>query len=784
MSNLPAERLRVVLRGVVQGVGFRPHVHRIATALGLRGFVRNTPQGVVVEVEGARARLDEFLLRLDADKPPRASIQSLEPSWLQPARFGEFEILDSAQGGDTTAFVPPDIAVCPDCLRELLNPLDRRHLYPFTNCTNCGPRHSIIEALPYDRANTSMRAFPMCAACSAEYWNPADRRFHAQPNACPACGPRIAFHGGPAGEPTARDGEALEEAACTVEHGSILALQGIGGFLLVCDARSEDAVRRLRQRKHREEKPFAVMFPSVGAVAACCSLSQLEERALRGPEAPIVLLERRDAGGIAPSVAPSNPCLGAMLPYAPLHHLLMRRLGFPVVATSGNLSDEPICTTADEAFDRLSSIADAYLVHDRPIVRPVDDSVVRVAAGREMVLRRARGYAPLPLPAPRDLPPVIALGAHLKNTISLAAGREIFVSQHLGDLDTAASTLAFLGAVADFLRLFGRTPVAVACDMHPDYRSTLHARSMGLPVVPVQHHHAHMAACIAENEIDGEVLGVSWDGTGYGLDQTVWGGEFLAGTATRFRRAAHLRPFRLPGGERAVREPRRSAIGALFEVFGSAAFEMRDLPCFEGFSDNEVATLRRSLERGINAPVTTSAGRLFDAVASLAGARQVMAFEGQAAMMLEYAAAGARDRGVYPFTIREGTIPAIVSRWDAGNLAGGGGAGEGPLLVVDWAPLLEAVVADRRRGEAVDTIAARFHSTVAAAIVAVAVRCGLDRVALSGGCFQNRLLLEGAVGGLRQAGLSPFWHQRIPPNDGGISPGQAFVAASILAEES
>ena len=623
----------------------------------------------------------------------------------------------------------------------------------------------------------------MCPECGAEYGDPSDRRFHAQPNACPACGPRLAFHGAAGGEPSARARKRCG-GRDTVESGGILALHGIGGFLLVCDARSDGAVRRLRDRKHREEKPFAVMFPSLHAVRACCAVSALEERVLCGPEAPIVLLERLAAdAAIAPCVAPGNPSLGAMLPYAPLHHLLMGDLGHPVVATSGNLSDEPICTTPAEAFERLSGIADAFLVHDRPIVRPVDDSVVRVAAGRELVLRRARGYAPLPLQSPRPLPAVLALGAHLKNTVALASGREIFVSQHLGDLDTAASLAAFRRAADDFLRLFGATPAAVACDMHPDYLSTAHAGTMGLPVIAVQHHHAHMAACIAENELEGDVLGVTWDGTGHGLDATVWGGEFLSGGAAAFRRTAHLRAFCLPGGERAVKEPRRSAIGALFEAFGPQAFGMRELPCFEGFTDSDLGILRQSLERGVNAPATTSAGRLFDAVASLAGIRQIMAFEGQGAMMLEHAAAGSADRGVYPFGVRSRTVARAEAQWPAPRGDDAAGSAGVPVLVVDWVPMLEEVLADRARGTAPGIIAARFHNTLVRMIAAVALRCGLDRVVLSGGCFQNRLLLEGAVGGLRAAGLSPFWHQRIPPNDGGISPGQAFAAASILAQE-
>ena len=778
------QRLRLRVRGVVQGVGFRPHVYRLASGLGLRGWVRNTGDGVTIEAEGPPDALEALRLRLEPEAPPRAALQGLEAAWLEPAGLGPFTILESAAPVDGTgALVPPDIATCPDCLRELFHESDRRHGYPFTNCTNCGPRLTIIEGLPYDRPATTMRAFAMCADCAREYADPADRRFHAQPNACPVCGPRLSLAGGT--DATAAD--PLEAAARALEAGLIVAMRGVGGFHLLCDARSPAAVARLRGRKRREEKPFAVMFPGMEQVRAACGVSPLEERMLASPEAPIVLLMRRrdvEPGLLADGVAPGNPQVGAMLPYSPLHHLLLRRTGFPLVATSGNLSDEPICTGNGEALERLADIADLFLLHDRPIARPVDDSVVRVAAGRELVLRRARGFAPLPLPVRGPLPCVLAFGAHLKNTVALSRGRGIFTSQHIGDLDSPQSRAAHAAAARDLPRLLGAVPVAVACDMHPDYASTQLARESSLPRVEVQHHHAHVAACMAENELEGEVLGVSWDGTGFGLDATVWGGEFLLATAGSFRRVATLHPFRLPGGDAAVREPRRAAIGLLHAALGDDAFALHDAPCLDGFAPAQTDLLRQQLARGLNAPVTTSAGRLFDAVASLAGLRQVTAFEGQSAMALEFAAGGraAPPEQAYRIDLRETRAPTAHNVWDPRATPPDGDA-DTPLIELDWRPLLDALLADVRAGAGSDAISARFHAALAGAIVAVAHKCAVPRVVLSGGCFQNRLLLETAVERLAADGFTPFRHQRIPPNDGGIAPGQAFVAAGIIAKE-
>ncbi|MEE9200321.1 MAG: carbamoyltransferase HypF, partial [Candidatus Brocadiales bacterium] len=513
--------------GVVQGVGFRPYVFRLAGSLGLAGYVTNLPWGVLIEAEGQEERLNEFILRLPKEKPPLARISSLEFSLLDPAGLETFRIEKSLEGGEIAPVVPPDIATCDECRIETLEPNERRHLYPFTNCTNCGPRLSIINALPYDRPNTTMDVFAMCEDCRREYESPADRRFHAQPIACPACGPHVELWTGD-GKTLAERDSAMERAAELIKQGKILAVKGIGGFLLVVDATNEEAVVELRRRKKREEKPLALLLPSLEMTKKYCKVSLMEERLLTSPESPIVLLEKRDNTNIAGAVAPQNPYLGIMLPYSPLHMILSSGVQRPLVATSGNLTDEPICTENKEALQRLHGVADFLLVHTRPIARHVDDSIVRVALGKETIMRRARGYAPLPLRfSGKKIPRVMGVGAHLKNTVSLSLDDSIFVSQHIGDLETLEARDAFLQTISDFTRLFDYKAEAVACDMHPDYFSTVWARENGLSTVPVQHHHAHVASCMMENELDGRVLGVAWDGTGYGTDGTVWGGDFL-----------------------------------------------------------------------------------------------------------------------------------------------------------------------------------------------------------------------------------------------------------------
>jgi hydrogenase maturation protein HypF len=781
------ERLKIIIRGAVQGVGFRPFVYRLATELKLNGYVSNTAQGVFIEVEGHRNFLEQFQRRIQTEKPPLAIVQSVKSSFLDAIGCDTFEICESQERGDKTAFILPDIATCADCLSEILDPNNRRFRYPFTNCTNCGPRFSIVEALPYDRCNTSMKKFVMCDECEGEYHDPLDRRFHAQPNACPKCGPHLEFWS-KGGGAIAMGDDALRAAANAVRAGQIIAFKGLGGFQLIVDARNEGAVVRLRARKHREEKPFALMYPSLATIRADCDVSELEERLLLSPESPIVLVGRvrrarrpdglprlRDPCQLAESIAPGNPNLGIMLPYSPLHHLLMQELNFPIVATSGNLSDDPICTDEHEALHRLQGIADVFLVHNRPIVRHVDDSVVRVMCDREMMLRRARGYAPLPIAIrskikDRKSKNVLAVGAHLKNTVALKIDDNVFISQHIGDLETKEAYTAFRRTCSDLPRLYDANIDVVVCDMHPDYLSTKHSDDItgraGSPPpaengalgetrptkMSVQHHWAHVAACMAENQIEAPALGVVWDGTGYGLDGTIWGGEFLlAKRDGAFERVAHFRQFRLPGGDRAIKEPRRSALGLLYEMFGKHAWHL--LPGTVDLSEKEKSLLEQMLEKQINAPLTSSAGRLFDAVASVIGLRQRVSFEGQAAMELEFARRP-DVRDAYPFRIEQGK----------------------PMRV-DWGPMIRELLADVNRKESNGVISAKFHNALAEMIVVVAKKIGEQNVVLTGGCFQNCYLTERAVARLREENFTAYWHKQIPPNDGGIALGQAVAAS-------
>ncbi len=740
-------RLRVAFRGAVQGVGFRPFLYRLATELDLTGWVRNGPAGVTCEVEGPDEAVRSFLRRIPHELPPRAAIHGMEPTFLDPVTHagpegsgegGAFVIHESDASESPVATVLPDIATCADCLRELFDPVDRRYRYPFTNCTNCGPRYSILESLPYDRARTTMKGFALCVLCRSEFDDPRDRRFHAQPMACPACGPHLELWT-PAGVVSAMHDAALSAAGRALSGGAVVAVQGVGGFHLMVDGRCERAVRLLRERKGREDKPFAVLYPSLERLRADATVEPLEALLLASPEAPIVLV-RRAADGLAPSVAPGNPYLGVLLPANPLHHLLAREVGFPIVATSGNCSEEPICTDGHEALARLGGIADFFLVHDRPIARPIDDSIVRLVADRPLVVRRARGFAPLPIAMRHPLGSALAVGAQLKSAVAISVGQDAILSQHLGDLGSAPAFENFSRAIEDLSTLYALEPDRVAYDLHPDYRSTRCAAELGPPVVGVQHHYAHILSCMTENEIDPPVLGVAWDGTGWGVDGTVWGGEFLRVPARGFERVGHLRTFRLPGSEKAVVEPRRAALGVLFEIYGADL--PGDLAPVRSWSPRERTILIAMLEKGLHTPRTSSAGRLFDAVAALVGIRQTCTFEGQAAMELEWSIEGVETE----------------DRYD--------------VFGEDWEPIVRGIVGDVRRGVAVRHMAARFHNSLIEMIVGVAARVGDEKVALSGGCFQNRALAEGTVRKLRAAGFRPYWHQRVPPNDGGIALGQ------------
>jgi hydrogenase maturation protein HypF len=741
-------RVRVIVNGAVQGVGFRPFVYRLATELELTGWVLNSSEGLVIEAEGDGRTLEIFLRRLEVERPVNSIIRKMDWAYLAPAGFTAFEIRHSDEMGNKSVQVLPDLAICAECLKEIIEPGNRRHLYPFTNCTSCGPRFSIVESLPYDRANTSMKQFKMCEACQREYEDPASRRFHTQPNACHTCGPHLELWDKRGNSVDSKEGS-LFQAARAIEKGFIVAVKGLGGFQLIVDARNDGAVRELRKRKHREEKPFAVMFPSVESVMVECDVSEEERKLLLSPASPIVLIKRKGKLGfsrISSLVAPENPFLGVMIPSTPLHALLLDELNFPIVATSGNLSEEPICIDEKEAVERLHDIADFFLIHNRPIVRAMDDSVVKLIMGRPLLLRGGRGYAPIVVQMEKEIPQVLAVGGHLKNTIAVSAGNSVIVSQHIGDLDSSPSYDAFQKAETSLKELYEVNPEAVACDAHPDYFSSHQALQFGVPVIKVQHHHAHIVSCMAEHGLKNRVLGISWDGSGYGPDGTVWGGEFLLATRSEFTRVGRLRTFPLPGGEKSVKEPRRTALGLLYGMLGEKVFERSYLIPVWAFSESELRILRSMLKRRVNTPITSSVGRLFDAVASIVGIKQRMTFEGQAAMALEFS--------VDP---KEKT--------------------EKDLLEVDWEPMILEVLLDVERHVPVGRISSRFHNTLVEINVAVAEMLNEEQVVLSGGCFQNRILLERTVNRLRQEGFDVYWPQRIPPNDGGLALGQAVVAA-------
>jgi hydrogenase maturation protein HypF len=760
-SDHTAIRRALFVRGIVQGVGFRPHVHGLASRLGLGGFVRNQTDGVRIEVEGTQGAVDRFVAGLTADAPPLARIETVDAASRAIEGQTTFRIESSDEcPPEGPVLLPADAATCGACLDELFDPRDRRYRYPFVNCTDCGPRLTIIRAAPYDRARTTMAGFAMCRPCRAEYEDPAGRRFHAQPNCCPDCGPRLALLDA---DGRALAGEPLTAALAALRGGAIVAVKGLGGYHLACDATREDAVRALRERKRRDEKPFAVMVGTPEAAAALCEVSAEERSLLVSAERPIVLLRRRRGGPVADAVSPGNPLLGVLLPYSPLHHLLARSMERPLVMTSGNASDEPIAFDDADAVVRLRGIADLFLAHDRPIHLRCEDSVARVAGGELSLLRRSRGYAPRPLALPAPCPVrVLAVGGHLKAAFALG-DTAATLSPHLGDLEDHRAFRAYLDAIAHYERLLSFTPDAIAHDLHPDYASTAYAAERaaaeGLRRVAVQHHHAHMASCLAEHGLTGPAIGVIFDGTGYGADGTVWGGEFLVGDSRDYTRAAHLRPVALPGGERAVREPWRMAVSYLLD----AGVPDRLALVAPQATPAALRTVNRMIERGLNAPPCSSMGRLFDAVAALAGLRGRTSFEGQAAMELEWLASEAPADGSYPFEV-----------------VGGDGA-----LVVDTRPLVRAVAGDCAAGVARATVARRFHDTVVDVIDRVCGRLraahGLDTVVLSGGVFQNAILSAGAAARLRAAGFMVYRHREVPPNDGGLALGQLAVAAATLA---
>ncbi len=767
------QRRAITVSGIVQGVGFRPFVYSLASQLQLVGFVQNRSGEVQIEAEGSATALDLFTERLRSNAPALSRIDQLASQSIPVGHDTRFQIVDSQSALSTEVFVSPDVAMCADCRRELFDPSDRRYRYPFLNCTQCGPRLTIIHRTPYDRVNTTMAAFEMCAACRAEYENPLDRRFHAQPIACPDCGPRLQLLDEFAVPFESAD--PLSSFVAAIKQGKIGALKGIGGYHLVCLASEDAVVNRLRRRKHREQKPFAIMVRDSRQAAKWCVIDEVEQQLLQSPRRPIVCLRKRNdadgickASGISDAVAPGNAFLGVMLPYSPLHELLLDSVGDqPIVMTSGNRSDEPIAYEDADAAERLYGIADQFLVHNRPIRVRCDDSVTRVIAGRESPIRRARGCAPMPIKLPFDCPqPMLAVGGQLKNVFALASGSNAFLSHHMGDLDDLAAWDSFQRDIGLYEQLFGITPSVLVHDLHPDYASTAYAieraeRESRL-VLAVQHHHSHLASCMAEHGIDGEVIGVVFDGSGFGSDETIWGGEFLVGGYRSIKRAAHLLPVRLPGADKATKQPWRVALSYL-KIANCDAEAWRS-ERGEAISLNAFRVVQKMIDSGFSSPWTSSAGRLFDAVAAIAGVRQTVHFEGQAAIELEALALQVECDETYPWNSTERINVRTVSP-----------------EVVDTRPLICGVVTDCKGRVDKALIARRFHNTLAAMIVQTCVQLAnsvsVDRIVLSGGVFMNTLLSVLVSEQLQAQGLDVFTHQRVPANDSGICLGQIAVAA-------
>ncbi|MBS1112205.1 MAG: Acylphosphatase [Nitrospirae bacterium] len=744
-------RLKISITGVVQGVGFRPFIYRLAKEMGLKGYVRNDAGGVTIEAEGEESLLKDFLLRIEKEKPALSRIFSLRHSFLHDRGFKEFVIKESDKEGEIRVSVLPDMATCDECLNDISTKSNRRFDYPFTNCTNCGPRFTIIEDLPYDRKNTSMKDFMMCADCEREYNKPSDRRFHAQPDACPICGPEVALFD-KKGEALSRRDEAILQCVELIKEGNIIAIKGLGGYHLVCDAGNAQSIKRLREKKQREERPVAIMFADIEAVKAEAHIDLLEERALCSIERPIVILRKKKGSRLPDSISPGNYTIGAFLPYTPLHHIILQRLKRPIVATSANISDEPIARDEDDAFKRLSDIADYFLTHNRGIVRRCDDSVVRIVAERQIPIRRSRGFVPLPVILPFKLKrPVLALGPYMNNAIAVGVDDKAYLSQHIGNLETPLAMEFYEETVNDFLRLFNIKPEVVVSDMHPRYYSTFFGEEhYKEKLVKVQHHFAHILSCMAENDIqtDEEVIGFAFDGTGYGTDKTVWGSEVMTTSYSGFKRLYNLRPYRLPGGEKAVKEPFRTALSLLYETFGNAS-EFDLLP----LTERERKFYLTMITKGVNSPLTTSMGRLFDGVASIIGLKHHVSYHAQAAVVLEQAALRSDENGGYPFSIKDG--------------------------VIDFRPMIKKIVEDKKAGVPAEAMAKKFHNTIIEIIISLSEslrnELGINKVALSGGVFQNVIILGGAFDQLKERGFTPLIHQLVPSNDGGISLGQVVA---------
>jgi hydrogenase maturation protein HypF len=797
MSKATKQSLKsasISVRGIVQGVGFRPFVYGLAVKHNLKGWVYNTSEDVKIEVEGAAEAIKQFERELETKAPPLAHIENVTIEYHPPRGYKNFEIRQSQAQEGKYQLISPDVATCQACLGELLNPEDHRHRYPFTNCTNCGPRFTIIEDMPYDRPKTTMRYFQMCSQCQAEYDNPRDRRFHAQPNACPKCGPQVELVDN-RGKLVTKSNP-IAAASQLLKEGKIVAIKGLGGFLLACDATNDTAVKTLRQRKKRSSKPFAIMVATVDEVKRHCYISPEEKRLLTSPQSPIVLMRWRKDSSVSREVAPNLRFLGIMLPYTPLHHILLRDTGRPLVMTSGNLSEEPIARDNDEALRRLSGIADYFLIHNRDIYSRYDDSVAVVERGTSQLIRRARSYAPYPIRLPFNARQVLGCGAEEKNTFCLTKDNYAFLSQHIGDMENMETLEHFDSTISLYKRLFHIEPEIIAHDLHPDYLATKYAQELGesgIKLIPVQHHHAHIASCLADNGLESPVIGVAFDGTGMGADGNIWGGEFLVADYRNFRRAGHLEYLPLPGGAAAIKRPRRTAIGYVLTLLGENALNTviaSDLPAkawqagakqsqlasIGQVTEVEIEVIKRQIERKINSPLSSSMGRLFDAISALLGVRGEIDYEGQAAVELEMVAHSSVVARHVPSEARE--LDEAISGNNESypyHIVEDEG-----IRIVRLRDLLSAVIEDLHQGASKGRIAVKFHNTVARMINEmchlIANETGVSQVALSGGVFQNRLLLRKTVSLLESSGFQVFTHRQVPCNDGGISLGQAVIA--------
>lgn len=765
---MPNNRYEIKIKGIVQGIGFRPFIYKLAQQLNLQGWVKNSTEGVIIQVECNPQKLKEFTVKIQQEKPTSAQIYSLEIKQLNYIGYQKFTIEKSeAQNHNKTAIIPADLATCSECLKELFNPQNRRYRYPFINCTNCGPRYSIIKALPFDRIMTTMNQFTMCSECQQEYKNPANRRFHAQPNACPQCGPHLELWD-IKGNCLAKFDDAIKETITLIKQGNILAIKGLGGFHLVVDAGNSSAVKKLRLRKNRPHKPFALMYANLEQIKQDCFVSPLEEKTLLSSASPLVLLTRikdKNLSFICEEIAPNNPYLGVMLPYTPLHHLLLHEFKSPIVATSGNCQNEPICIDETEALSRLDGIADYFLVHNRPILLPVDDSIVRIINDEVMILRRARGYAPLPIQLSddkQDSRSILALGGQLKNTVAIKINQQVFLSQHLGNLETLETLKTYQQTIDHFRDVYNFQPDLIACDAHPDYYSTQYAQDLSNnykrspSIIKVQHHIAHIYSVIAEHDVKYPLLGIAWDGTGYGLDNSIWGGEFFYITEEKIQRIASFLPFYLLGGNKAIAQPKRIALSLLLQIFNNLEnipekFNLKTL-----FTPQELKILTKMYENKINSPLTSSVGRLFDGISALLGIVEQVTYEGEAAMRLEFMTDGLSTSEIYPFdwTYKEDTCSYI-----------------------DWQPMIKNILDDYINHKSLVLISAQFHQTLVEIIITIAKNIPSQNVVLAGGCFQNKYLLEHTINSLKKSNLHPYWSQKIPINDGGLALGQIAFAS-------